>query len=146
MRTKVITAGCIFATAAFSFAVQAAEPAEPASSLPSLRTPSQQLDLKAPEVTRIFSMEQINAVLGRATDPALEHVEVEASRIGDLPLEDNSASTAEVVFRSVMRWFVPSQSYAANVNMAPDVTDPFRPAPLMQANYHASFAPPASSR
>jgi hypothetical protein len=143
MRTKVMMSGYVFALAILSFAVQAAEPT---SSRSIANGQTQPLDLKAPEVTRIFSVEQINAILSRATDPALEHVEVEAPRIGDLPMNDNSASTAEVVFKSMMRWFVPSNSYAANVNIAPDVTAPFRPAPLMQASYHASFAPPVSQR
>jgi hypothetical protein len=143
MRTRVMTVGWVFAIASLSFAVQAAEPAtSPASAGP--RT--QPLDLKAPEVTRLFSLEQINAILSRATDPALEHVEVQAPRWGDLPIDDNSASPAEIVFKSVMSWFVPSRTYAANVNIAPDVTAPLRPAPLMQANYHASFAPPVSQR
>jgi hypothetical protein len=143
MRTNVLTAGCVFAMGTVSFAVQAADPAASRSTAPA---ETRSLDLKAPQLTRIFSIEQINAILSRATDPALEHVEVEASRIGDVPITDNSASDVDVVFKSVVRWFVPSSRYAARVNLSPDATDPLRPAPLMQANYHASFAPPLSQR
>jgi hypothetical protein len=105
------------------------------------------LDLKPPQITRIFTAQQIDMILARATDPALEHVEVEAPRIGDLPLRDNSASTLEVAFKEVIRWLAPYPTVlAARVNAAPDATDPYRPVPVSLSSYHASFAPPYNQR
>ena len=135
--------GYVITLALITITAQAADRSEQPNPAP---TTSNHLDLRAPELTRIFSLAQINAILSRAVDPALEHVEVEALRLGDLPFEDNSASDGEVVFQSIARWLAPSQAYAANVNVTPDATDPYRPAPMVQTNYHASFSPPASQR
>jgi hypothetical protein len=139
LTTLLHVIGYAIAFALVPFSAHTAEPAEHA-------TPARRLDLKAPEVTRIFSLAQIDAILSRATDPALENIDVEALRLGDLPYDDNSASTGEVVFQSIVRWFAPSETYAANVNRSPDATDPYRPAEMMQANYHPSFPPPFSQR
>ena len=105
------------------------------------------LDLKAPSVTRIFTVQQIEMILARATDPELEHVEVEASRIADVPFVDRSASGTEVAFKEVIRWFTPYPTMlASQVNANPDATDPQRAPPLLLSAYHASFSPPYSQR
>ena len=105
------------------------------------------LDLRAPPITRIFTQRQIEMILARATDPELEHVEVEASRIADLPFVDRSASPAEAAFKEVVRWFNPyPTTLAAQVNASPDATAPDRPPPLMLSAYHPSFPPPYSQR
>jgi hypothetical protein len=95
------------------------------------------LDLSAPDIRRIFTLEQINAVLARAIDPALEHIEVEALPLGDLPLEDRSATATETIASTVV-WLL----FGPRVNPTPDATDPQRPAPTLQALHHAAFDPP----
>jgi len=124
------------AIAAAPCALNAAEPA-PARSNPETKRP---LDLKAPEIGKIFSLEQINEALSRAGDPELEFVEVEALRLGDLPAEDNSATSAERAARTAVWLFAPSATFAANERAAPDATYPLRPLPYLESNYHASFA------
>ena len=105
------------------------------------------LDLRAPSITRLFTAQQIEMILARATDPELEHVEVEASRIADMPFVDRSASGTEVAFKEVVRWFTPYPTVlASQVNANPDATDPQRPPPLLLSSYHASFSPPYSQR
>ena len=105
------------------------------------------LDLKAPSITRIFTQQQIELILARATDPELEHVEVEASRIADMPFVDRSASGTEVAFKEVVRWFTPyPTAFASQVNASPDATDPQKAPPLLLSSYHASFSPPYSQR
>ena len=105
------------------------------------------LDLRTPSITRIFTQQQIEMVLARATDPELEHVEVEASRISDVPFVDNSASGTQAAFKEVVRWFAPyPTTRAAQVNASPDATAPYRPAPILLSAYHASFSPPYSQR
>lgn len=125
----------------------AAHAAEPLSSAHrSAASASRTLDLKLAPLSRIFTPAQIDAVLSRAVAVELEHVEVEASRIGDLPLRDKSASGVETVFKTVVRTLAPSPVYAARVNYMPDVTDPYRPTPVSLSMYHASFPPPYSQR
>jgi hypothetical protein len=115
-------------------------PVEPAS-------PARALDLKPPQITKIFSAQQIAMILASAVDPELEHVEVEATRIEDLPLRDKSDAPLEAAFKSVVRWLAPyPTSLAAQVNAAPDATSPYRPVPVSMSSYHASFAPAYSQR
>ena len=101
------------------------------------------LDLKPPLIGRIFTVQQIDTILARTGDPELEHIEVEAPRIGDLPLNDKSASLSSVVFKEVVRWLLPYPSVrSAQVNRSPDITDSYRPVPVSLSSYHASFPPP----
>ena len=105
------------------------------------------LDLKVPSITRIFTPQQIEMILARATAPELEHVEVEASRISDVPFRDKSASSSEAMFEEVVRWFVPYPDTAASqINARLDMTEPQRPVPISLSSYHASFPPPYSQR
>jgi len=122
-----------------------AQAAEPAANSAARKDTPRSLDLKLGPLSRIFTSQQIDAVLSRATDPALENVEVEAPRLTDLPYRDRSASTGETVFKSVVSWLAPSSLYAANANYTPDATAPLRP-PMMASAYHASFPPPYSQR
>jgi hypothetical protein len=98
------------------------------------------LDLKAPDIHRIFSPAQIDAVLREATDPALEHIEVEALRLGDLPLKDNSASAAETVARTVAWLFLPHAVFGATEHAPTDATDPYLPPPYVPALHHHAGA------
>jgi hypothetical protein len=105
------------------------------------------LDLTAPPISRIFTPQQIDLILARTLDPDLESVQVEAPRIGDLPLTDKSASIPEAAFKEVVRWLAPyPTAVAANVNAAPDVTSPSRPVPVSLAWYHAGQTPPYGQR
>jgi hypothetical protein len=135
--SKLAIAGLGSVLLAGSFAAHAAEPRQSATA--TART----LDLTAPLITSIFTPQQIDMILASTFDLELEHVEVEAARINDLPLEDNSASTGEVVFREVVRWFSPyPATLTAQVNPTPDFTDSYRPVPLSMSWYHASFRAP----
>jgi hypothetical protein len=123
------------------------EAAEPTQARTQSAYAARSMDLTPPQITRIFTIQQIDMILARAVDPDLEHVEVEATRIGDLPLQDNSASAPRVVFDTVVRWLAPyPTTLAAQVNAAPDFTDSYRPVPVSMSSYHASFAPPYSQR
>ena len=134
--SKRSVAGLGCALLAASFAAQAAGPS---ASLTSSRT----LDLKAPLITSIFTPQQIEMILANTIDLELAHVEVQAARINDIPFEDNSASTGEVVFREVVRWMSPYPAgLTAQVNPTPDFTDSYRPVPLEMSWYHASFRAP----
>ena len=134
---------CVLVMATVALAAQAAEPARDSASQQQV---APRLDLKLGPLSRIFSSQEIDAVLSRAVDPELERVQVEAPRLNDLPFHDRSASTGDTVFKSVVRWMAPSSLYASNVNYMPDATDPSRPPPLMASTYHASFSPPYSQR
>ncbi len=114
--------------------------AETAPTRPSPTT-QRPLDLRAPQIGKIFSLEEINAVLSRAADPSLEHVEVEALPLPDLPMVD-SLPPAERLAQTVTWLFAPSATFEAIRRAAPDATYSHRPPPALQANYHASFAPP----
>jgi len=128
---------------AVSMAATGAQSSEPTSE-PATRS---KLDLTTPLISRIFTPQQIDMILARTVDPDLESVQVEAPRIGDLPLEDKSASVPEATFKEVVRWFAPyPTAMAANVNAAPDVTSPTRPVPASLAWYHAGQALPYSQR
>jgi hypothetical protein len=138
MLRRLLTTSLIVASTVLPCALNAAEPAPTRSN----STPQRALELQAPEIGRIFSLAQINAVLSRAVDPSLEYVEVEALRLGDLPFEDSSASPTESIARTVAWLFVPSPAFASVAREAPDATYSHRPAPTLQANYHASFDQP----
>ncbi len=128
---RLITTGLI-STLVLASGVVAAEP-----NTQSQTASEPALDLKAPSIRRIFTLEEINAVLARAIDPALEYIEVEALPLGDLPLEDNSAGAAETVAGTVV-WLL----FGPRYNPTPDATDSYRPVPTMQAQHHAAFDPP----
>jgi hypothetical protein len=109
--------------------------------------PPRMLDLKAPAISKIFTPQQIEMILARASEPELEHVEVEASRIADVPFIDRSASAPESVFKEVVRWFTPYPTLlAGQVNASPDATDPQRAPPMLLSSYHPSFPAPYSQR
>jgi hypothetical protein len=132
MSKTIVTAGWILALT-FPCASLAAEHTPERIDAQSKRT----LDLKAPEIGRIFSPQQINAVLARATDPALENVEVEALRLDDLPFKDRSASPTQSVARTAF-WLL----FGTRPNPTRDAADADRPAPYLQTNHHAAFDTP----
>ena len=57
----------------------AAEPPKPAALTP------KRLDLRAPDITKIFSAAQLSYVLSKTLDPSMEEIEVEGRRSGPLP-------------------------------------------------------------
>jgi hypothetical protein len=121
----------------------AANAVEPQQSAAMDSSSTRTLDLRAPQITSIFTAQQIEMILASTIDLELEGVEVEAARINDLPFEDNSASPGEVAFREVVRWVSPyPAALTAQVNPAPDFTDSYRPVPLEMSWYHASFRAP----
>ena len=139
MLKRLMTTGLISAIAVLPCALNAAEPA------PARSNQQRALDLKAPEIGRIFSLDQINAVLSQAIDPALEFVEVEALRLGDLPLEDNSATAGERVAQTLWWLVAPLQTpvtFQSAFNQTPDATYSHRPEPFVQTDHHASFDQP----
>lgn len=104
------------------------------------------LDLAAPDIREIFSDSQIEIPLGQSDHYNLEHLEVEALRLDDLPLQDRSASAFQTLV-SVALWLItPSPTLAWRMNSAPDATDPQRPPPAIQSLHHPSFPPPESRR
>lgn len=138
MLKRLVTTGSMLAIAVLPCASFAAETAPERSTAANPRP----LDLKAPEIGKIFSLEQINAVLARATDPALEHIQVEALRLGDLDFQDESAPPAQRIASTVVWLLTPSPTFAAVANPKPDATDPNRPPPYLQASHHAAFDAP----
>jgi len=105
------------------------------------------MDLTAPQIGKLFSLAQINAILARAVDPELEHVEVEAQRVEDVPFRDRSATPGEAVLRTVANLLTPyPASVSGVVNAKADVTDSYRPAPVSISAYSPSFPVPMSQR
>lgn len=126
---------------AVSIAATSAHASEPA-----IRSkPDSKLDLRAPSISRIFTPQQIDLVLARTIDPDVEGVQVEAPRIGDLPLTDKSASVPAAAFKEVVRWLAPYPTAVA-ANAAPDATSPSRPVLTSVAWYHAGQIQPYSQR
>ncbi|HEY8540482.1 MAG TPA: hypothetical protein VIL28_16590 [Steroidobacteraceae bacterium] len=115
----------LFLLAVLPSALRADEPTpEPA-------TEKRKLDLKAPDIRKIFSPEQIDAVLSEAKDPTLEHIEVEALPLDDLPQRDTGDPAAERILRRGLSWIAPREN---RVSRPPDATSPDRPPPPMHSN------------
>jgi hypothetical protein len=131
MRHTLATVGLTLVLGALPCLLYAAETATAAA-----RTGERTLDLRAPEIGRIFSPEQINAVLSQV----VERIEVAATRLDGLPFEDRSDSPVEAAAKTVSWLITPSPTFATRMNNTPDPTYSHRPEPFLQANYHASFA------
>lgn len=140
MLRRLLTTSFVIAGAVLPCALNAAEsaPSRPNSMPQQQRT----LDLRAPEIGKIFSLAQISAVLKQAVDPELEYVQVEASRLGDVPFADSAASPGADVARTVAWLLAPSPTFFAVERGAPDATYSLRPPPALQVNHHAAFDPP----
>jgi hypothetical protein len=94
MLTKVQIIACCWLVALATTAA-AAEPARPGASTsattsatatreqgpPKAPTRIKRENLRAPDVTRLFTQKEIAAILARAVDPNLEDVEVEGARV-----------------------------------------------------------------
>jgi|GEM_PF-5823544 hypothetical protein len=135
MKTVRTASAVMAALAVLPFALEANESAR------APQAQSRKLDLKASDIRKIFSSEQIDAVLRQAKDPTLEHIEVEALPLDDLPLRDKSAPIFERALRRGLGWIAPSELAAAG-----PPTDDDRPPPFAQTMYHPSFPRPASQR
>lgn len=67
-------------------AANAAEPAEPTPDQPQAAAAGEKpLDLRAPDITELYSQDEIKRFLARAVDPDIEEVEVEDARTHEAP-------------------------------------------------------------
>ncbi|HEY4368107.1 MAG TPA: hypothetical protein VGN07_12820 [Steroidobacteraceae bacterium] len=98
------------------------------------------LDLRAPDITKVFSPAQLNEVLSKALDPRIEEVEVEGRRSGQ-PVPPSSPTVWPAIAAPFWAVMHPTQSWrivapmppdqASRVgNAAPDATDPSRAVPI----------------
>jgi hypothetical protein len=80
----LIVASTAAVAALFSGAVSAAESAPSsaarAAPTPSDRPPARQLDLRAPEITHLFTSEQLNRIIAATFRSDIEEIEVEGAR------------------------------------------------------------------
>ena len=113
-----------------------AEPPKPAATVP------RRLDLRAPDITKLFSEAQLKEVLSKALDPRIEEVEVEGKRSGE-PLPPSSPTVWPAIAAPFWALMHPTQSWrilaplppdqASRVgNDAPDATDPNRAVKIPQ--------------
>lgn len=71
--------GCSWIVAAITFAC-AARADDASAAVARLDAPKKTLDLKTPDIRKLFTPEQINRVLSNIVDPDIEGVEVEGTR------------------------------------------------------------------
>jgi hypothetical protein len=113
-----------------------ADPPKPAAVAP------KRLDLRAPDITKVFSDAQLKEVLSKALDPHIEEVEVEGKRSSG-PLPPSSPSVWGGIAAPFWALMHPTQSWrilaplppdqAVRVgNNAPDATDPSRAVKIPQ--------------
>lgn len=116
---------------AMSGPIAAEEPPEPAAADDSVAEKSQPLDLRPPDVTKLYTPEQIKAMLARARDDA-EPVEVESTR-------EPPPTVTPYVWRAIAApfWALlhPTQAWrifaplppdqTRGLDVKPDATDPY---------------------
>jgi hypothetical protein len=82
MKTAVLASVSLLLSA-FAGTVDAAEPAKVAATLATRAAqsaPPRKLDLRAPDITRLYTPEQLNVILQASRTDNIEEVEVEAAR------------------------------------------------------------------
>jgi hypothetical protein len=137
--TSTTAAIAAFACPAFVGAQQKDSPA-PARSIQAAATQSaaKPLDLRAPDITRLFSQQELQRVLAKTLDADIEEVEVEGARGRRAPPPDTPTVWPGIlapfwaITHPTQAWRIlaplpPDQ--AKRVGSAPpDATDPYRPA------------------
>ena len=151
--TGIIAAMAALACPAFADAQDAREKERPApASIPSATirpagkppvataadTQQKPLDLRVPDITKLFSQQELQRVLARAIDPDLEEVEVEGARGRIAPPPDTPTvwpgllAPFWAVTHPTQAWRIlaplpPDQAKGIG-SAPPDATDPYRPA------------------
>ena len=103
--------------------VAAADPSAqsvPAAKSPEVRpVPSRQLDLRAPDITQIYSREQINRVLAPTYADNIEEIEVEGERG---PPPPNTPNVWPTIAAPIWAFAASTQAWRIFVPMPPDQT------------------------
>ena len=115
----------------------AADPPKPAAAMAPKR-----LDLRAPDITKLFSEAQLKEVLSKALDPRIEEVEVEGRRSNEAlpPSSPNVwggiAAPFWALAHPTQAWRIlapmPPDQASRVGNDAPDATDPSRAVKIPQ--------------
>jgi hypothetical protein len=115
---------------------------EPATAAPAKAavTPRPPLDLRAPDITQLFSPEELQRLLAKTIDADIEEVEVEGARTRVLPPATPVAwpgllAPFWAMAHPTQAWRIfaplpPDQAQRIG-NTTPDATDPYRPAPSL---------------
>lgn len=131
--TRIAAAVSMLACAEFASAAEP-DPA-PAKAAATQRKP---LDLRAPDITRIFSPQELQRLLANTIDPDIEEVEVEGTRPKVVPPETPAVWPGVLapfwaLAHPTQAWriFAPMPPDRAQSigNTPPDATDPYRPPP-----------------
>jgi hypothetical protein len=108
--------GCLAVTAlAVLGAAHAADTPQAAPTPPPAR---KALDLKPPDIRKLFTPEQIKQLLSITVDPDMERVEVEDAR-------EKIIKEAAPIWRTVPSWLLPFESLPEHYGK-PDATFPYR--------------------
>ena len=94
------------------------------------------LDLRAPDITRLFSQQELQRVLAKTIDPDIEEVEVEGVRGRRAPPPDTPTvwpgilAPVWAITHPTQAWRIlaPLPPDQAKGSAPPDATDPYRPA------------------
>lgn len=142
--TGITAAMAIFACPAFV----RAQPKDDPAPLPQTQTAAKPiaaadmqrtaLNLRAPDITRLFSQEELQRVLAKTINPDIEEVEVEGARGRGAPPPDTPTVWPGIlapfwaVTHPTQAWRIlaplpPDQAKGVG-SQPPDATDPYRPA------------------
>lgn len=117
-RAVAATAATAASPSAAAIATTAAAPSVTPSTTSPV-TPPQRLDLRAPDITKIFSAARLQQVLSKVNDPSIEEVEVEGRRSGQ-PLPPSTPIVWPGIFAPVWALMHPTQSWRIIAPLPPD--------------------------
>jgi hypothetical protein len=121
-----------------SIQAAATQSAVKSTAVPTLGTQRKPLDLRAPDITRLFSQQELQRVLAKTLDADIEEVEVEGARGRRAPPPDTPTVWPGIlapfwaVTHPTQAWRIlaplpPDQAKGVG-SAPPDATDPYRPA------------------
>jgi hypothetical protein len=129
-RTVLIVAGLALASAA----ANADEVAAAAATTTAAAAPAKPLDLKAPEITQLYSSEQLADILEKLEQKNIEEVEVEGARVAPPAFTPRVWPGIAAPFWAL---FHPTQAWRIFAPLAPDQARQVgnKPAPYTDAAY-----------
>lgn len=84
---------------------------------PAAAQPTKRLDLRAPDITKLYTAEQLNRILARTLKDDIEEVEVEGRRV---PLEPRTPTVWGGVAAPIWAVLHPTQSWRIFAPLPPD--------------------------
>ena len=98
-------------------AATVATAAPPSAAVPA--TPPKRLDLRAPDITKVFSQAQLQQVLSKALDPSIEEIEVQGRRSGQ-PLPPSTPTVWPAIAAPFWALMHPTEAWRIIAPMPPD--------------------------